>query len=345
MSSGEVKAKAVGWIISSVFSQYQENFGVHCPNRDTMGTMTDSIALADIAERAARSVSDYLISAFRSPGNVKYKADFHDVVTVHDAEAQRRIVEVILTEAPDSLIVGEESAELISVDGTVREAGDDDVLWYVDPIDGTSNFAVGFDHWCVSIAAARRGEVIAAVIYQPTTGILYRADDTGAYRNGEHMRVSHASVEQGVFSTSYPSARRGDKAAALGFLRLVRETRSVRRPGSTALSLAEVAAGHFLATFNKATNPWDVAAGILLVQRAGGIYLGFDDADNPSALPAGTRLYTRNLALATNYAGAGTPEAAAFCLEIMGRPDLTDAARHSAIPTPNESINTEDIHD
>lgn len=327
MSSGEVKAKAVGWILSSVFSQHRENFGVHCPNRDTMGTMTDSIALADIAERAARSVSDYLVEAFRSPGNVKYKADFHDVVTVHDTEAQRRIVEVLLGEAPDSLVVGEESAELISSDGTVHEAGDGDVLWYVDPIDGTSNFAIGFDHWCVSIAAAQHGEVIAAVIYQPTTGILYRADETGAYRNGERMRVSQAPVEQGVFSTSYPSARRGDEAAARGFLRLVMETRSVRRPGSTALSLAEVAAGHFLGTFNRDTNPWDVAAGILLIQRAGGVYLGFDDVDDPSAPTDGTRLYTRDLALATNYAGAGTPEAAAFCLEIMGREDLAEVAR------------------
>ena len=93
-----------------------------------MGTMTDSIALADIAERAARSVSDYLVSAFRSPGNVTYKADFHDVVTIHDTEAQRRIVEVLLGEAPNSLIVGEESAELISADGTARQAEDDDVL-------------------------------------------------------------------------------------------------------------------------------------------------------------------------------------------------------------------------
>ncbi|MFT3944849.1 MAG: inositol monophosphatase family protein [Ancrocorticia sp.] len=297
--------------------------------------MTDSIALADIAEHAARSVSDYLVRAFRSPGNVKYKADFHDVVTVHDTEAQRRIVEVILAQAPDSLIVGEESAELISADGTVREAGDDDVLWYVDPIDGTSNFAIGFDHWCVSIAAARHGEVIAAVIYQPTAGILYRADETGAYCNGERMRVSQAPIAQGVFSTSFPSARGGDEAAALGFLRLVRETRSVRRPGSTALSLADVAAGHFLATFNMDTNPWDVAAGILLVQRAGGIYLGFDDVDNPSTPTDGTRLYTRDLALATNYAAGGTPEAAAFCLEIMGRADLAESARRASAAAGN----------
>lgn len=311
-----------------------------------MGTMTDSIALADIAERAARSVSDYLVSAFRSPGNVTYKADFHDVVTIHDTEAQRRIVEVLLGEAPNSLIVGEESAELISADGTARQAEDDDVLWYVDPIDGTSNFAIGFDHWCVSIAAAHRGEVIAAVIYQPTTGILYRADETGAYRNGERMRVLQAPVAQGVFSTSYPSARRGGEGAALGFLRLVMETRSVRRPGSTALSLAEVAAGHFLGTFNKATHPWDVAAGILLVQRAGGVYLGFDDVDDPSAPTDGTRLYTRDLALATNYAGAGTAEAAAFCLDIMGRADLAEAALHQAeAPGINNTThNSEDIH-
>ena len=289
--------------------------------------MTDSIRLADIAERAARSVSDYLVSAFRSPGNVEYKADFHDVVTVHDKEAQRRIAESIFREAPDSLMVGEESAELLTADGVPREARDEDVVWYVDPIDGTSNFATGFDHWCVSIAAAQYGEVISAVIYQPTSGVLYRADESGAHCNGNPMRVLNVPVERGVFSTSYPSSRLGGQSGALAFLRLVEEVRSVRRPGSTALSLAEVANGHFLATYNRGTHPWDVAAGILLVQRAGGHYLGFDDRDDPQAPTDGSRLYTRDLALARNYVGAGTLEAASLCLEVMDRPDLAGAIR------------------
>ncbi|MFT0846445.1 inositol monophosphatase [Actinomycetaceae bacterium L2_0104] len=287
--------------------------------------MTDSIGLSEIAERAARSVSDYLIGAFRSPGDVEYKADFHDVVTIHDKQAQRMIAESIFRDAPSSLIVGEESEELLTADGIERQAGPDDVLWYVDPIDGTSNFASGFDHWCVSIAAAQGGEVVAGVIYQPTTGILYHADETGAFRDGEPMSVTRVPNRQGVFSTSYPSSRLGGASGALGFLRLVEDVRSVRRPGSTALSLAEVANGHFLATYNRGTHPWDVAAGLLLVQRAGGVYLGFDDRYDSQALSDGHALYTRDLMLARNYAAAGTAEAASLCLEVMDRPDLAEA--------------------
>ncbi len=289
--------------------------------------MTDSIRLADIAERAARSVSDYLISAFRSPGTVEYKSDFHDVVTIHDKESQRRIAEVLFAQAPHSLMVGEESEELLTSDGIARQARDDDVLWYVDPIDGTSNFAAGFDHWCVSIAAAQRGEVISAIIHQPTTGMLYRADESGAYCDGVRMHVQNVPARRGVFSTSYPSSRLGGTPGALGFLRLVEEVRSVRRPGSTALSLAEVANGHFLATYNRGTHPWDVAAGILLVQKAGGHYIGFDDRDDSHALTDGTSLYTRDLMLARNYVGAGTLEATALCLEVLDRPDLAEEIR------------------
>lgn len=289
--------------------------------------MSDSITLADIAERAARSVADYLVSAFREPGNVEYKSDFHDVVTVHDKEAQRRIATALFAATPDSLIVGEESADLLTADGVARSATPSDTVWYVDPIDGTSNFATGFDHWCVSIAAVHAGEVVAAVIHQPTTNTLYRADDTGAFCNGVRMQVLDAPVQRGVFSTSYPSSRLGGESGARAFLRLVQEVRSVRRPGSTALSLAEVANGHFLATYNRGTHPWDVAAGILLVQRAGGHYFGFDDRHDVHALTDGSHLYTRDLALARNYVGAGTLDAAALCLDVMDRPDLARAVR------------------
>lgn len=284
--------------------------------------MTDSLELADIAEKAAHSVSSYLAEAFRNPGAVEYKADFHDVVTVHDKESQRRIAEAIFREAPDSLIVAEESHQMLTATGVPRDPGAEDIVWYVDPIDGTSNFASGIDHWCVSIAAGRGSEVIAAVIHQPTTGTTFRADDSGAYRNGERLSVLNVPVKRGIFATSYPSSRQGEEKDALAFLRLVRSVRSVRRPGSTALELAEVASGHLLAAYNRDTNPWDVAAGMLLVQRAGGLYVGFND-DGENAL------CTSDVVHAPNYAAAGTREAAAFCIEIMGRPDLASQLRNN----------------
>ena len=274
--------------------------------------MYTSHELARIAADAARQVGPYLIEAFSRPRTVELKADFHDVVTVHDKESQRRIADFLFAETPESFIVGEESSRMLTCDGRPGTPGEGDVVWYVDPIDGTSNFASGFDHWCVSIAAARGGALTAGVVYQPTTNTLYHADDAGALRNGQPMRVLDAPVEDGMIATEFPSARVPDpEEAARGFTRVVAAARSVRRTGSTALALAEVAAGHFLAAFNVGTHPWDVAAGALLVERAGGRYLGFDDAS----------VYRRDPQNAPNFVATGSRQAALLALSAVGRAD------------------------
>ena len=274
--------------------------------------MNTSHELARIAADAARQVGPYLIEAFSRPRTVELKADFHDVVTVHDKESQRRIADFLFAETPESFIVGEESSRMLTCDGRPGTPGEGDVVWYVDPIDGTSNFASGFDHWCVSIAAARGGALTAGVVYQPTTNTLYLADDAGALRNGQPMRVLDAPVEDGMIATEFPSARVPDpEEAARGFTRVVAAARSVRRTGSTALALAEVAAGHFLAAFNVGTHPWDVAAGALLVERAGGRYLGFDDAS----------VYRRDPQNAPNFVATGSRQAALLALSAVGRAD------------------------
>ena len=274
--------------------------------------MYTSHELARIAADAARQVGPYLIEAFSRPRTVELKADFHDVVTVHDKESQRRIADFLFAETPESFIVGEESSRMLTCDGRPGTPGEGDVVWYVDPIDGTSNFASGFDHWCVSIAAARGGALTAGVVYQPTTNTLYLADDAGALRNGQPMRVLDAPVEDGMIATEFPSARVPDpEEAARGFTRVVAAARSVRRTGSTALALAEVAAGHFLAAFNVGTHPWDVAAGALLVEHAGGRYLGFDDAS----------VYRRDPQNAPNFVATGSRQAALLALSAVGRAD------------------------
>ena len=274
--------------------------------------MYTSHELARIAADAARQVGPYLIEAFSRPRTVELKADFHDVVTVHDKESQRRIADFLFAETPESFIVGEESSRMLTCDGRPGTPGEGDVVWYVDPIDGTSNFASGFDHWCVSIAAARGGALTAGVVYQPTTNTLYLADDAGALRNGQPMRVLDAPVEDGMIATEFPSARVPDpEEAARGFTRVVAAARSVRRTGSTALALAEVAAGHFLAAFNVGTHPWDVAAGALLVERAGGRYLGFDDAS----------VYRRDPQNAPHFVATGSRQAALLALSAVGRAD------------------------
>ncbi len=287
------------------------------------GRMTpDSPLLADIAAHAARHVGDYLREAFLHPGNIDYKADFHDIVTVHDKEAQHRIVTELLAAAPASLVIGEESASLLSADGPISRDHDDEdaVHWYVDPIDGTANFAAGFDHWCVSIAAAHQGKILAGVLYQPTQDILLRADDTGATKNGKPIHVLDRPVRESLLLTQFPSARFAHshpEEAARGFLKVLDTFRSLRRPGSTALALGEVASGHCSATFNFGTHPWDVAGGIALVQAAGGVYIGWDGEGN----------LVDNVVEAPNYVGASSLTSAADILDVLELDELAARVR------------------
>ena len=290
-----------------------------------------SQTLADAAAKAALSVGDYLRAAFAGTNQVDLKEDFHDPVTIHDKESQRQIVASLFTDFPDSLVVAEESDLLLSNTGELRDVTDNDIVWYVDPIDGTSNFAAGFDHWCVSIAAARAGHLLAGVLYQPTRDILYRGDSTGAYKisaasaasrgatarafmpiPGDRLTASAAQASEGIIATEFPSARLQDQDTAMcGFMKVLHGARSLRRPGSTALMLAEVAAGHFVAAFNVGTHPWDVAAGAVLVERAGGHYVGWDASG----------LYTRDAVTAPNFIATASPDAARLCFEASGHDD------------------------
>ena len=299
---------------------------------------------------AARAAGPYLNASFKRRHTVDFKADFHDIVTEADTESQRIVLACVFAAYPDSLAVSEEAEGLLDKSGAIRPLTDEDIVWYIDPIDGTSNFAAGFDHWCVSIAAARGGELLAGAVYQPTRDLMFHADETGAYRNGERISVSTASFAEGIVGTEFPSPRIDDVDAALrGFGRLLGSARSLRRTGSTALMLTEAAAGSFLATFNVGTKPWDVAAGALLVERAGGRFIGWgDEADGSADATAGGSgngpsgdgshaqpVYRRNAWTAPNFVAAGTPEAARACLAAAGHPD-PDAAVAAAWGEPPE---------
>ena len=208
-----------------------------------------------------------LLAAFRSVMDIDYKVDLHDLVTVHDKQSEQTIRDFIFERVPDSTFMGEEGGSV----------GDGPVCWYVDPIDGTSNFARGIAFWCVSIGAVIDGEVVAGVIYDPVADNLFAADASGAWLNGEPLRSSAIADEsRATLITGYPVARdfRHDgKAEALAHFGVLAETFStLRRPGSAALSLAHVAAGWADAAAGFGVNPWDVTAGVLIVRQAGGTY-------------------------------------------------------------------------
>lgn len=225
-----------------------------------------SLHLKNIAEGAARSVSDFLRGSFRSNHEVSYKRDFRDVVTEADQEAERRIIEYILAHEPDSTILGEEGGQV----------GNGAVRWFIDPIDGTGNFSAGVAFWCVSIAAAIDGEVVAAVVYDPIAESLFAADLSGSTLNGQAIRAVGPTEEaRAVLTTNYPAPRQvnrdGDRVVLL-WGELVRSFFAVKRIGSAALSLCYVANGWYAATLSTAVNSWDVAAASFILKQAGGRY-------------------------------------------------------------------------
>jgi myo-inositol-1(or 4)-monophosphatase len=226
--------------------------------------------LSATAAEAARLVADDLRAAFRGGMDVEFKRDKHDPVTVHDRRAEEAISELLTKRFPDSTIVGEE-------DGAHEGSGE--VTWYVDPIDGTANFARGIAFFCTSIGAVLDGRIVAGAILDPMAGNLFTADLSGAWLNGNILRSSGPREEaEATILTGYPSAREvaEDGAAGLAaFGGLVSAYGTLRRPGSAALSLAHVAAGWADAAVGFSINAWDICAGQLLVQQAGGTYLPF----------------------------------------------------------------------
>ncbi|MFD0689706.1 inositol monophosphatase family protein [Actinomadura fibrosa] len=224
--------------------------------------------LAGIAELAARATGDRLRTAFRSRPGVDHKRDFHDPVTEHDRAAEETIREVLAKETPGSAVVGEEGG---------AQGEDGDLRWYVDPIDGTANFAVGLPFFCVSIGAVADGQVVAGVVYDPVRDEMFSASLDGATCNGDPIQSRGATCDRSaVLVTGYPNARelrrRGDEALRR-FGLMVDAFATLRRPGSAALTLAHVASGWSDAAYGTSVNAWDVAAALLLVRQAGGTYL------------------------------------------------------------------------
>ncbi|MGR3793729.1 inositol monophosphatase family protein [Vannielia sp. SX4] len=237
--------------------------------------------LREVAETVARAAGTPLTSAFRSGMTVDYKVDLHDPVTVHDRHTEAVIREELLARVPSSAIVGEEGGEV----------GEGPVKWFVDPIDGTSNFAAGLAFWCVSIGAVVHGEIVAGAVYDPVADTLFSADRDGAWLNGAPLRCPDARDEaHALLITGYPVQRdfraEGREAALAGLGELVSAFSTLRRPGSAALSLCHVAAGWVDAAAGFGVSAWDVTAAILILERAGGSYRPLTLGKLPDTAPA-----------------------------------------------------------
>jgi myo-inositol-1(or 4)-monophosphatase len=203
-----------------------------------------------------------LIMDFFGRVSIEYKGDA-DLVTGADRAAEKLIMEHIREQFPGHNVMGEE--------GTRIEKGSD-YRWYVDPLDGTTNFAHGFPVFCVSMAVEHKGTRVAGVIYDPTRDELFAAEKgSGAFLNQQQIQVSKtANLAECLVATGFPSHKRHKNPNIFFYHQLTLRTHGVRRAGSAALDLCNVASGRFDGFWEFNLNPWDTAAGVLIVEEAGG---------------------------------------------------------------------------
>jgi len=273
-------------------------------------------AAASIAREAGARLREFYSQGVET----EYKGDV-DLVTVADRTAEKLIRERLSETFPEHGIFGEE--------GT-RERLDGEFRWYVDPLDGTTNFAHGFPQFCVSMGLEQRrkglapdedGTIVAAVIYDPLRDELFTAErGHGARLNGRPMHVSKTlELAEALVATGFPSRKRNKSPNIHFYHEISLRSHGVRRAGSAALDLAYVAAGRLDAFWEFNINPWDTAAGFLLIEEAGGKMTGF------SGKPF--RLDSREI-LASN---------GLIHSELMGLfADMFAGRNLSPIPTPQE---------
>ncbi len=184
-------------------------------------------------------------------------------MTAADRASEKLIVERLRSYFPSHGIVAEEGGGVES---------QSDYRWYVDPLDGTTNFAHSFPFFNVTLALAQAGEVIAGVVYDPVRQEMFTAErGAGAYLNHHRIRVSGCrQVSDSLASTGFPSRKRHHNINIHFYYQLAMASHGVRRTGSAALDLAYVAAGRLDFFWEFGLKPWDMAAGLLLVQEAGG---------------------------------------------------------------------------
>ena len=228
--------------------------------------------MLNFAIQTARDAGRVLAEKFGRALQVTNKGDI-DLVTEADIAAERLIVERIRSYHPRHAILTEESGDVI----TVGDAGSE-YKWVIDPLDGTTNYAHGYPVFCVSVALEHEGRVVLGVVYDPTRDELFAAErGQGATLNGRSLRVSEtAELNGALLCTGFPYDVRDRGDFARHFRNFIMRAQSVRRDGAAALDLAYVAAGRFDGFYEEGLRPWDVAAGVLLVEEAGGRVTHYD---------------------------------------------------------------------
>lgn len=219
--------------------------------------------------KAAYEAGNLLMDKFESGIRVEFKGKY-DLVTEADRQAEALIVKLIRELYPDHDFLAEESD---------YGATGSDYRWIIDPLDGTTNYAHGFPWFAVSIALEVKGRLELGVVYNPYVGDFYVAErGHGAFLNERRLQVSTIdTLEHSLLATGFAYDHKKCKANNYDyFTRFQKDAQACRRPGAASLDLACVAAGRFDGFWELKLKPWDLAAGILLIEEAGGLVSNFD---------------------------------------------------------------------
>jgi myo-inositol-1(or 4)-monophosphatase len=216
------------------------------------------------AREAATAAGNLIRANWLQPKQIDYKGAI-DLVTSVDRESERRIVDVLQKKFPRHSILAEEETDRVGSQASHR--------WIIDPLDGTTNFAHSYPQFCVSIALERDGKVILGLVYDPVRPECFQAvKGQGATLNGEPIRVSDImELDRALLATGFPYDHRENADFYLTFFKsFMTRSQGIRRNGAAALDLCYVACGRLDGFWEFNLRPWDTAAGVLIVEEAGG---------------------------------------------------------------------------
>lgn len=227
--------------------------------------------MLNFAIETARDAGRILLEKFGRIETITKKGDIN-LVTEADLASEALIVERIKSHFPRHAILAEEAGNAVV---TGEDGGH---KWIIDPLDGTTNYAHGYPCFCVTIALEHQGEIVLGVTYDPTRDELFTAEKgRGAALNGKPIRVSGTDeLGNALLVTGFPYDIKHREKFARHLTEFLLTSRGVRRDGSAAIDLAYVACGRFDGFWEEGLNPWDVAAGKLLIEEAGGIVSYYD---------------------------------------------------------------------
>lgn len=225
--------------------------------------------ISDFIKNVAREAGSLVRDRYHTQKKWRQKTDRGDIVTEVDELSEAYIVEQIIKQYPDHCILSEEGGSLGNKDG--------EYIWIIDPIDGTRNYMTGIPFFCVSIAVAKDGVADLGAIYDPIHDEMFFAQrGKGAFLNDEKIEVSSEdTLEDGLVNVSWVKRKTDGRKFVSYVEEISHDTSYFRRMGSAALALAYISCGKLEAYMQGGLNPWDVAAGVVIVEEAGGVVTDF----------------------------------------------------------------------